>query len=526
MIKCLDKYESIPELTAKTTYLFEIEGIDRQSRHTTKPSYPKGIIFNVRTPGGHLNPKARSTQQKAYHYMLDLETNKLGSQSAPIIAKENIMASWQNNSVTEDAINMLARRSGLKLVGPSVLPTIDDHSSKKLNELLKRCKESDTQDITTNSGKVLVDEAIKVIAAIYSTKTNKDLVMKDKLIVPVGDTKYYFDGPISTVHYLISMIEGGMNAVNNLGWTQQSIDLAGWTSKKKRGPTMTDEDYLPAIIPFLIMGKEAALEHLMKSGSDNKTKRIKKRILMGLYKHTNDPDYSTAAGNEGGNKLINQNQLDYLIMSGFLKAKIIENDIKLAAILVTSIPIEAAFNITSKSVKHVHAYKACLAILHHKKLTARVNPLTVPGFTMTTKKCHRIIINTAIHLGQTHWVTSVEDLAFTQDPEIAVSNLKYIFDTYRNDIGDLGIFKLAQIARNTINGINLCFNFGTGGLLQTVASSPKGKYYATLLKNGTTAGKINLPNLGKLLESWLWILMMMRSQPELHDFKLIDHLPE
>lgn len=368
-----------------------------------------------------------------------------------------------SNQRVNSAMNKLVLASGLEMVKIRVIPKLNSELNSRIHALITRCK--NLTEITDE----LNDMAYAVTDMCYAL--NRELVDDNTLAVPLGNTKFYFDADAS-LHATIELLKAAADAGNAL-WGNAGV------------PVMSETDVFAEAQSLLNLGMDNIKAMFSKENLTPKELRMISSVLK--LEHDEElAEIYNAHGTPDITGRLNKNHMDYMMMMSYLYYNNRADTNKI---------IHAAMYVMSKSQQKVaerlpagflNAYNSCLEDLQHCKLTP-CDARKVPAYTMTTTKCNRIIVQTAIHLGHNFTVSSVDDLAFSKNPGQAMTMLNSLYRQFRTELSNAEIFKLGQVARNGLNGIGVNFNYCTGGLMGTVAGLPTERYYVLMQRTGVIA---------------------------------------
>jgi hypothetical protein len=364
------------------------------------------------------------------------------------------------------SLNKRVAASGLSIVKFKTLPKMTKEAMNCIEAVITNCK--GVMKIT----EVLNDLAYTATNQCYTD--NADNVANNLLALPLGDTKFYFSD-LDDLDPIVKLLKAG-KAAGDRKWGQ-------------RGATepMSAEDIRAEAMSIANVGQNNV--RLLFEGRQLESKDY--RMIRSVLTEINDPALrhllNNAAGKEsqGG---VNSNHMDYMMMMAYLKERKGDKkgvmQIKQAGVYVMSRSSKAL----KDKLPYVYrqSYDVCLKVLNHCRL-GECDPRMVPAYAMTTIKCHRVIMLTAVHLGQDLTVTSLDDLSFTTSPGAAMQLLYGIYHEFVVNFDDSEVFKLGQIARNGLNGVQVNFNYCTGGLMKTIPGRPTNKVYVCMEENGTTS---------------------------------------
>jgi hypothetical protein len=368
-----------------------------------------------------------------------------------------------NNQHVNSAMNKLVLASGLEMAKIRVIPKLNEELNSQIHALITRCK--NLTEITVE----LNNMAYAVTDMCYAL--NRELVDNNTLAVPLGNTKFYFDADAS-LHSTIELLRAAADAGNRL-W-----DNAGVAA-------MSKTDVAAEAKSLLNLGMDVIKTMFDREDLTPKDLRMISSVLKLEYDEELADIYN-AHGTPDIIERLNTNHIDYMMMMSYLYYNNRANPNKIT---------QAAMYVMAKSQQKVaerlptsflDAYNSCLEDLQHCKLPS-CDARKVPAYTMTTLKCKRIIVQTSIFLGHNFTVSSVDDLAFSKNPGQAMTMLNSLYRQFLPDLTDNDIFRLGQVARNGLNGIQVNFNYCTGGIMNTVAGQPTEKYYVLMQRTGVVS---------------------------------------
>jgi len=358
-------------------------------------------------------------------------------------------------------LNKLVLASGMEIVRIKLLPKMNDELCAQILNLITQC----------NGVTIVTEElnnlAYEVTGNCYTA--NREMVENNALAVPLGDTTFYFNAS-NNLSMIVELLRAGIAAGESL-WGNAAA------------ATMSENDVKAEAMGLLNLGID-----VVKGIFSNKPELSSKdlRLIRSVLTVQDDDELREIYEKHSNTPVtgrVNANHLDYMMMMSYLYYRCGDDleRILLAAMYVMSKSQQKVLEQLPDNFKE--AYDECLKILQHCKLP-ECDARKVPAYAMTAAKCKRIIVLTAAHMGQKFTVSCVDDLSFTTSPRGAMTLLHSLYTQFRLRLTPADVFKLGQVARNGLNGVQLNFNYCTGGLMKTIAGQPKEKYYVLMQKDG------------------------------------------